>query len=592
MTAAAPKLLAIGLEQSFLRMVQDQLSGLFGNQVRTRTLALNEIEADPPQPDETILYFNRGLAAMVEKVVPKSCHFVLARREALVFNMQVLFSLTQPCRILVVNDVKTNTDEMTRELEALGLDHTFVPYHPDQDLPQDIDYVVTAGERMLVPPALSHCPVMDIGLRFISISTVFHLFALFGLEIQPADLARHYMRTMMMVSERWPVLGNDRLRYASRLGRPSHTRAEFTLAQVTAKSPAMKALCLDLSRMAPTGHPVHIFGRTGTGKTCLAQALHNASVRSSGPFVAINCAARSGEVLDRELFGWEQGEMVFKGLFEEAAQGTLCIEEVGQLPASLQARLLQALSENRIIRSGGQGHVPVTARIVTTSSLDLEELKAAGVNPGLIVAMTSHVCRVPTLAERSEDFEDLIAGYLAGELNRPGQALPAETLAVLRAHDFEGNVQELFNVVQHLVCMARDQSLDTRFLPYYLNRPDQISERPAAALPPGDLTQFQDLARELTRHGFLDETQAILSIYLAGKEQNRALGRNAVLEALQKNGYALSVQQLRLKLERMDHLGLLIVRPGRGGTTLSDKGQNFLEFLTGPGAGSILKEQP
>lgn len=94
------------------------------------------------------------------------------------------------------------------------------------NLHRGLDYVVTAGERPLILPALSHLPVMDIGLRFISLSTVFQLFAHFGLEIRPPDLARHYMRTMMGISEKWPALDQDRFRHLSRLGRVGTTLSD------------------------------------------------------------------------------------------------------------------------------------------------------------------------------------------------------------------------------------------------------------------------------------------------------------------------------------------------------------------------------
>ncbi len=593
MSRPAPKLLAIGLQQTFLQMVHDQIAALFGSKVRARSVALNELEADPPEPGETILYFNRGLRVMVEKVVPADCPFILARREPLIFNMRRLFNLPGHCRILVVNDVRTNTDDMTGEMNDMGLPHTFLPFYPDKPLPENIDYVVTAGERVLVPRALKDRPLINVGQRFISLDTVFRLFRHFGMDFEAADLSRHYMRTMMTISEKWPVLGQVRFRYVSRLGRLTGNRAGFSLKDFTANGLAMKTLVQEVNRMAATDRPVLVFGRAGTGKTRISQALHNASPLDQGPFVAINCAARPRESLEKELFGWEEQDLVFKGLFEEADQGTLCIEEVGQLPPDLQARLLQALVEGEIIRSGGQRHVPVKARIVVTSSLDIEELKAAGFEPALLLAMTAHVCRLPTLSERMEDFDDLISFHLAHDLNRPDVVLSRETVDILKAHPWEGNVQELFNVIQHMVCMAGDQVPDQRFLPYYINRKIQLD---TASLPSpagrdaGREHHFRDLAEKIGRHGFLDEYRAILSVYQSAKVQNRALGRLKVLETIQGDGYDLSVQKLRLRLERMNEQGLLCVRPGRGGTTLSDKGEAFLGFLSNFEAGTNQKE--
>ena len=577
MTPGPPKMVIIGLQQTFLAMVLDQVSNLFGGQVRVRTLALNELGTDPPRPGETLLYFSRGLRALVEKMVPKDCRFLYASRENLIYNMRELFGLPGQFRILVVNDVRTNTDEMTRELEAMGLDHEFVPYYPDRELPRDIDYVVTAGERMLVPQALEDKPIIDIGLRFISLDSVYDLFEHFGLAFSHAALARHYMRTMMMLSEKWPVLGRERFRHSSWFGTREDTRARFSLDDLVMRSRAMKAFYLDARKIAATGKPIHVYGRIGTGKTKVSQALHNASPFGSGPFVSVNCAARPMESLGKELFGWEDRDRVYKGVFEAAENGTLCIEEIGKVEEDLQARLLQALSESRIIRSGGTGHTQVRVRVITTSSQPLESLLANGFNPELALAMTQHICRIPTLSERMADFEDLVHNYLAQRLDKPGLAIAPETMAALKAHPWDGNVQELYNVLQHMACMSA-QVLEKSHLPYYIDAAPLVraEDKPDSGPDIG----FSGLVQEIRRHGFLAESREILAIYRAGKEKNRALGRSAVQEILMEKGYDLTVQQLRLKLERMDSLGLLIVRPGRGGTTISEKGEAFLNFLT------------
>ncbi|MBI9091668.1 MAG: sigma-54-dependent Fis family transcriptional regulator [Desulfobacterium sp.] len=568
------KLVIIGLEHTFLQMVMDQVRELAKGKIKARTVSLNELDETPLARDETALYFSKGVKAIVEKMSPLCGHYIHARREALIFNMRDLFALEPGKRILVVNDIKTNTDEMTRDLDGFGLDHQFFPYYPEAPLPKGIDQVVTAGERMLVPASLTGIPVIDIGLRFISLETVYTLFDHFEIPYTHADLARHYMGTMMMLSEKWPVLGEERFRRPAWFGIRQDTSAPFTFGDLIQESPAMKTFCRDVQKLAATQTPIHIHGRIGTGKTKISQAIHNASPFARGPFISINCAARPPEALERELFGWEDGHIIHESLFEAAENGSLCIEEINRLPEKLQAGLLQAITEGRIIHADGCGVVDVNVRLITTSSQHLEKRSPQEFNRELTFLVTQHICRVPTLPERMEDFEALMADYIATGLGKPHCTVPKETVDALKAHTWEGNVQELYHVLQHAVCMSEDL-LTIKNLPYYITRQTLPDQPPK---PPGE-NEFSTITRDITTHGFLRESREILNIYQDGKAKSRAYGRGMVLKHLQEKGFTLSPQQLRLKLERMNKLGLLIVRPGRGGTTISRKGEQYLNTL-------------
>ena len=574
------KLAVIGLQQTFLQMVYDQLTDLADGNFRVRTVSLNELDETPLEEKETILYFSNGLKAIVERMFPRNRHYIYAKRENLILNMRELFDLAPGQRILVVNDVRKNTDEMTRDLQSLGLGHTFFPYYPSEPLPPDIHRVVTAGERMLVPPQLKEIPIIDIGLRFISLESIYALFDHFNIAYTHAALARKYMRTAMMLSDKWPVLGEERFRPPHWFGIRRDTSAPITFADLVRNSAAMAACCREAEKMAQTDTPIHLYGEIGTGKTKLAQAIHNASAFGEGPFIAINCAARPPEILERELFGWEKGTATYKSLFESAENGTLCIEEIGKLPRTLQARLLQAVTEKRIIRSNGSGVVDIHVRLITTSSRPLDQADPGSFDPVLMMMLTQHTSRVPALRDRVADLETLVDHYIRNQLRKPHLAVPPETLGTLKAYQWNGNVQELYHVLQHAVCMSGD-TLERKNLPYYLtNAAPSPGKNGGQGAKADQETDFSSITRTLVTHGFLDESRAILKIYKAGKEKHKAYGRNAVQAMLQDKGFALSRQQLRLKLERMDKLGLLIVRPGRGGTTISEKGEHYLKNLS------------
>ncbi len=574
----------IGLQETFLQMCKEQIDDLAADKIRTKTVSLNEIHETPLLPGETVLFFSDGLKLLVEKMYPDHGPYFRGKRENLIYNMGELFALKGQKNILVVNDMKNNTEEMHRDLSNLGLGHNFIPYDPNGKLPEAIDHVVISSERMLVPAELRHVSVIDLGRRIISLDTMFGLFDHFGFPFEHADLARKYMRSSMTIAEKWSIL--DSSTFATiRLGKKKETTAEFGFTDLVANSPAMKRFVKDAEKMAATEKPVHLYGRFGTGKKRIAQAMHNASEFSEGPFVAINCAARTPEILERELFGWEGPGVVCRSLFEEAENGTLCIEEVGKLPAILQAGLLQALSEKRIVRSGGSAYVGINTRIVTTSSRRLDRDQSGGFDGELLLLLTQYTCRIPTLNEREEDFRELVDQWLETHPGKNGLAVMEEVIDLLKAHRWEGNVQELHNVLQHMVCTSNDV-LARESLPYYITQAvgtRSESGGPDAPEPSMDTSplngKFQAVTRTIEKYGFLSESLEILKIYAGGKQQNLSYGRATVLKVLEENGFKLSSQQLRLRLERLNDLGLLIVRPGRGGTTISEKGETYLKEI-------------
>lgn len=575
------KVIAIGLQQTFLQMVHEQLRKLTRDQVEIQTISLNEITEVTLNDPSVILYFSKGLKTIFEKIFPISHDYFYIKRESFIYNMGELFSIRGMRRILVVNDMKYNTDEMTMDLKRLELGHDFFPYYPDETIPENIEFVITAGEQPLVPASLGGIPVIDIGSRVISLESVMALFEKIGMNDPPSDIARHYMRTMMALSQKWQVLGKGRHERPEWFGIRQDTSAPVTFSTLIQNSTAMKTFCLLAKKLAPTETPIHIQGRIGTGKAAIAQAIHNESGFSNGPFVSINCAARTPTNLERELFGWEDGSTIYSGLFESAKNGTLCIEDIGKLPGNLQAGLLQALTEKRIVRSNGTGSIPVNVRLITTSGQALESLSPDALSPELMLWITRCVCHVPPLLERMEDFEELISQYVVSQLKRPEVKISQNTIDALKAYDWKGDIQELYYVLQHAMSIS-GPVLSKKNLPYYIAKtpnPQPVVSQNKKTGSNNNENDFHSINQDMTQHGFIEECKKILEIYKTGKSKSIAYGRTTVQDKLKKSALVISKQQLRLKLERMNTHGLLIVRPGRGGTTISQKGEQYLSWL-------------
>jgi propionate catabolism operon transcriptional regulator len=251
-----------------------------------------------------------------------------------------------------------------------------------------------------------------------------------------------------------------------RLRAHSHRRsrsARYTLNGLVAVSASMRELVHRCEVLASSSDAtILIQGESGSGKEVVAQGIHRASRRHARPFVAINCGAFPEQLLESELFGYEEGAFTGArrqgkaGLFEAADGGTLLLDEVGEMPLPLQTRLLRVLQEKEITRVGGIDAIPIDVRIIAATHRDLAALARDGAfRHDLFYRLHILQLRVPSLRERPEDIQALAADLLPAALKRVGAAkLAAEALRaalpLLAAHDWPGNVRELENVVERI----------------------------------------------------------------------------------------------------------------------------------------------
>ncbi len=209
-------------------------------------------------------------------------------------------------------------------------------------------------------------------------------------------------------------------------------------------------------KLAPSPAPVLVVGESGTGKELLARLLHELGPAPCGPFVAVNCGALSPELAESELFGHERGAFTgadgrHTGWFEEAAGGTLVLDEVGELPMALQPKLLRVLETGRLRRVGGQGERPVDVRIVAVTLRDLRrEARRGRFRSDLFHRLSVLGVDLPPLRARPGDIPVLARHFLAELASETGtsRVLTAAALAALARHDWPGNVRELRNVVR------------------------------------------------------------------------------------------------------------------------------------------------
>ena len=237
---------------------------------------------------------------------------------------------------------------------------------------------------------------------------------------------------------------------------------------VIATSPQMNEACRTVEKVAPTAATVLLLGESGTGKELLARAVHGLSPRAKESFVAINCAAIPENLLESELFGYEKGAFTganktTPGVVETADGGTLFLDEIGDLPLSLQAKLLRFLQERVIVRVGGRKEIPVDVRVVCATHQDLEARCAEGLfREDLYYRVSEITVKIPPLRERDGEAAVLARHFVekyAREMKRRVPALAPDALAAIERHEWPGNVRELENRIKRAVIMAEGSQL-------------------------------------------------------------------------------------------------------------------------------------
>jgi two-component system NtrC family response regulator len=237
---------------------------------------------------------------------------------------------------------------------------------------------------------------------------------------------------------------------------------------IITRDAAMQRVCRMVEKVANTGATVLLLGDSGTGKEVLARALHTQSNRREQRFVAINCAAIPENLLESELFGYEKGAFTGAvkqtlGKIETANGGTLFLDEIGDLPQSLQAKLLRFLQERVIERNGGRGEIPIDVRMICATHQNLKDLIATNrFREDLYYRLAEIVLDIPPLRDRPGDASLLAHVFVrryATEQKRGTMNLSPDAIASIEAHAWPGNVRELENVIKRAVIMAEGQTI-------------------------------------------------------------------------------------------------------------------------------------
>jgi DNA-binding NtrC family response regulator len=302
-----------------------------------------------------------------------------------------------------------------------------------------------------------------------------------------------------------------------RLGAARRSDALQTV--LVSESAPMKAVLDTARQVARADSSVLVLGETGVGKERVAMLLHTAGRRSAGPYVAINCAAIPGDLFESELFGHHRGAFTGairarRGKFELANGGTIFLDEVGEVPLHLQAKLLRVLQEGRVTPVGSDVPVEIDVRVIASTNRNLRaEMEAGRFRRDLYYRLGVVELTIPPLRDRREDIPSLARTYLRGfreQLGREVGSLGADAMEALIRYDWPGNVRELVNVIERAVLLCRREEITLEDLPDSVAActpvPTAIEEHPAPAVEPGAVT----VGSELLAHPWKAVREAIV----------------------------------------------------------------------------------
>ena len=307
------------------------------------------------------------------------------------------------------------------------------------------------------------------------------------------------------------------------------------LGELIGDSPCMHEIFSLIRQVAPTTASVLITGESGTGKELVARAVHSLSPRSAGPFVAINCAALPESLMESELFGHEKGAFTGAverraGCFEQAQNGTLLLDEIGEMPLATQAKLLRVIEDCKVRRLGGASDIPISVRVLAATNRDpLKAIENKHLREDLYYRLNVFHIALPPLRERKQDIP-LIAGGLIRDLNKKHgcrvTGLTPEVLERFRENSWPGNVRELRNLLERAVIVAAEGEIQPRHLPgAVVTTPiTPIAARPVAVPAPAAIAPADNVltVRVGTRMSDVEEAYVRLTLKHTNNNKRKA----------------------------------------------------------------------
>lgn len=366
-----------------------------------------------------------------------------------------------------------------------------------------------------------------------------------------------------MLDEALSAALERRLQTAEEALIPSDVPRQPLLRDFVSASPAMETFMEIVHRVVASDATLLIMGETGVGKERLARAIHAESPRSSGPFIPVNCGALSETLLESELFGHEEGAFTGasrarRGWFELAHNGTIFLDEIGEMPKHLQVKLLTVLQTREVQRVGAESSITIDVRVMAATNRDLAaEVEASNFRRDLYYRLSVVSLTIPPLCERREDIPTLAKGLLEhfrGEIPHHIKGITPEAIEALCRYDWPGNVRELMNVIERAMLLSTDEAISCKDLPANISglAPELELEFPS---PQAVEEEQLSVPQEWLRQPLRDAREKLLTeferAYLAGllEATGGKIGETAKRAGIQPRSLFEKMKRLGLRKE-------------------------------------------
>ncbi|MDF2892384.1 MAG: Fis family transcriptional regulator [Clostridia bacterium] len=346
--------------------------------------------------------------------------------------------------------------------------------------------------------------------------------------------------------------------------------AKYRFSDIIGSSQTLKNTIITAEKIAKSDLSILIHGESGTGKELFASAIHNASPRGTGPFLAVNFSALSEDLVESELFGYEEGAFTGAkkggklGIFEQANNGTIFLDEIGDTSLKIQARLLRVLQEKEIMRVGGTEIIHVNVRIIAATNKDLVKMYHEGkFREDLYYRLKRLYLKTPPLRSRLEDIDELVRYFLAKN-HRPDLVISNEVRNILTTHNWPGNIRELESTIEYMVAVCDESTINRDCLPQ-----DFFNSMTTSS--------FDNIAEKLSTKGALSEFLFIMRTLYEYNSLGKSIGRKKISALTQNFDYFMTEEQIRKRTDILMDLDLLVKTRGRTGMLLSMRGKNYIE---------------
>lgn len=337
--------------------------------------------------------------------------------------------------------------------------------------------------------------------------------------------------------------------------------AKYHFDDIISKDKSMQKCITIGKRIANSSSPILIYGESGTGKELMASSIHNFSDRSSKPYVAVNCAGIPNELLESEFFGYQDGAFTGAkrggsiGLFEKANGGTIFLDEISEIPYTLQARLLRVLQEKEIRKVGSNYNISIDVRIIAASNKNLYEMVEENLfRRDLYYRLNTFQLTLPPLKKRTEDIP-ILCDYYLNQIS-PGRKITKEFYAFASKYPWPGNIRELKNIIEFMSIIS-DSDIQVKNLPDYIKNLKLLDT----------MNYNKDMP--------FKEILMLKSIYSCINDKLNT-GRRSLAEYFSENYYSISEMETRKLLHTLEEKEFIIIQKGRSGCALTEKGLSLI----------------